>query len=248
MLQSGQPLKVWDSIEIIVGEVPDTGKYSSRIEDFINGGIVITSPEFIEGHTLLRHNVDVTVNVVREDAVYQFHSQIRQRSSSHGRYLILTPPRNVRRVQRRRFVRIEMLALVEYAWIKPTMEWEDYEERLEWKTTTSTDISGGGILMKLADDEGSVEKDALMLLRPEYFKELDLPEEVVGVCRRIFSDENSVFAGVEILTTDYLRDFFSVDQIKRLPGRTAEFDSQAQDKLVSWVFNQQIALRNKGLL
>ncbi len=248
MLISGQPLKVWESIEIIVGSGADTGKYHSRVEDFINGGIVITAPEFVEGHTLLRHNVDVIVNVVRDDAIYQFSSQIKQRASASGRFLILTPPRNIRRVQRRRFVRIELMTQVRYAWINPTMEWEDYEERLRWENSKTIDISGGGMLIKLHESGEKDRTGELVLLDVGFLKEVGLPEVVVAVSRRIFQLDENLFAGVEMLTQDNLRDFFTPEQEKRLPDGVTGFDGMAQDRLVSHIFNKQIELRNKGLL
>jgi c-di-GMP-binding flagellar brake protein YcgR len=248
LLQSGQTLRIWEPIEIIVGSEPDTGRYRSRIEDFINGGIVITSPEFVAGHTLLRYDVDVTVNVVRDDAVYQFHTKIRRHATSSGRFLILTPPRKIRRVQRRRFVRIEMLANVSYARIKPTMDWDDYDERLSWQMTRTVDISGGGILIKLIDKEEVKHDGELYLLKIDFFRTNDLPEKVVGVCRRTFVKNDCAFAGLEMLTVDQLRDHFTPGQTKKLPPEVTSFDRRAQDKLVNHIFNKQIELRNKGLL
>ena len=248
LLQSGKTLRIWESIEIIVGSEPDSGLYRSRIEDFINGGIVITSPDFISGHTLLRYDVDVTVNVVREDAVYQFHSRIRRHATPLGRFLILTPPRKIKRVQRRRFVRIEMLANVSYARIKPTMDWDDYDERLSWHNTRTVDISGGGVLIKLTKKEEVEHDGELYLLKVDFFRLNEIPEKVVGICRRTFVKNDCAFAGIEMLTVDQLRDHFSPGQLKKLPVEVTSFDRRAQDRLVNHIFNKQIELRNKGLL
>lgn len=245
MLRSGQPLKIWDQLEIIVGDGAQAGKYYARVEDFINGGIVITSPEYVEGNTLLRQDVDVTVNVCREDAVYQFSAQIKQRVSTRRRYLILTPPRNVRRVQRRLFVRIETIERLDYAIINPTMEWQDYEDRTTWHASKTVDLSGGGLLMKVGDDVSA--KD-LLFLRIDFFRDLLLPEVVVGVCRRIFMRGEDHLAGVEIVLASRLEKYFKRDEMRRLPRAVHEFDCKAQDKLVNYVFNKQIEMRNKGVL
>ena len=140
MLRSGQPLKVWEPIEIVVGDGSDAGRYRARIEDFINGGIVITAPEYIDGNTLLRHDLHVTVNICRDDAVYQFDSQIKRVVSGNRKTLILTPPRGIRRVQRRRFVRIELFERLTYAKVNPVLAWQDYEERVQWHQTSTCDI------------------------------------------------------------------------------------------------------------
>lgn len=245
MLRSGQPLKIWDQLEIIVGEGEQAGKYRARIEDFINGGIVITSPEYVEGNTLLRQDIDVTVNICRDDAVYQFSSQIRQRTSTHRRYLILTPPRNVRRVQRRLFVRIEAIERLEYAAINPTLEWQDYEDRATWHPSKTVDISGGGLLMKVGDD---VSVKDLIFLKIGFFADLSLPDVVVGVCRRIFSRGRARLAGIEIVLASRMEKYFRRDEMRRLPRAVLEFDGKAQDRLVNYVFNKQIEMRNKGVL
>lgn len=245
MLRSGQPLKIWDQLEIIVGDGEQAGKYRARIEDFINGGIVITSPEYVEGNTLLRQDIDVTVNVCREDAVYQFNSQIKQRTSPQTKYLILTPPRNVRRVQRRLFVRIEVIERVDYAIINPTLEWQDYEDRATWHVSKTVDVSGGGLLLKV-EDEVSI-KD-LMFLKVGFFASLSLPEVVVGLCRRTFVRNEDHLAGVEIVVASRLERFFKREEMRRLPRSVHEFDGKAQDRLVNYVFNKQIEMRNKGVL
>lgn len=245
MLRSGQPLKIWDQLEIIVGEGAQAGKYHARIEDFINGGIVITSPEYVEGNTLLRQDIDVMVNVCREDAVYQFSSQIKQRTSTRSKYLILTPPRNVRRVQRRLFVRIDVIERLEYAVINPTLEWQDYEDRATWHVSKTVDISGGGLLMKAGDD---VSVKDLLFLKVDFFRDLLLPEVVVGLCRRTFIRGKDHLAGVEILLASKLEKYFKRDEMRRLPRAVHEFDGKAQDRLVNYVFNKQIEMRNKGVL
>lgn len=73
-----KPLRVWEKIELLVGDGDSAGHYLARIEDFINGGIVITEPEFLSGNSLMRENADIMVVVCREDAMYQFASTIRK--------------------------------------------------------------------------------------------------------------------------------------------------------------------------
>ena len=145
MLQKAQPLKVWEKIDIIVGEGPDAGRYVSRIEDFINNGIIINQPEYIEGNILLREGVVVTVRVTRNDAAYQFQSTVRHSSHNNIKYLILTPPKNIQRVQRRLFVRIDLSDRVRYANLAPVKNGVIDLENLSWQQTYTLDISGGQI-------------------------------------------------------------------------------------------------------
>ena len=57
--QTEQPLTVWEKVEILVGDEDKTGHYMSRIEDIINDGIIISTPEFIDGITRLREGCEV---------------------------------------------------------------------------------------------------------------------------------------------------------------------------------------------
>ena len=243
-LKEGTPLKVWETLEILVGDEQNPGRYRARIEDFINGGIVITAPVFIDGKSLLRNGSNVLVNITRDDAAYQFSSRIRQSHRSGGSS-ILTPPQNIRRVQRRLFCRVESSEKLEYAFIQPTMEWDDYDEKLTWHESISHDISGGGMLISVRE-KPSVEQ--LLLVRVFSFPHQDLPGMLVAICRRAFQKERRWLAGIEFLTAQRLPKHFTQAEIKRLPAETKKFDNSAQDHLVQLVFNRQIELRNKGLL
>lgn len=244
MIKSGNPLKVWETLEILVGDERDPGRYTARIEDFMNGGIVITAPIFVEGKSLLRNGCDVLVNITRDDAVYQFASNIRQ-SSRPGGSSILAPPKSIRRVQRRLFCRVQTSEKLEYALIDPTMDWEDYDEKLVWHKSSCRDLSGGGMLISLED---KVESGQLLLLKVTSFKANNLPGMIVGVCRRVFAQDDRILTGIEFVGTNRLRKYFTQTQLKRLPPEATKFDNAAQDRLVTFTFNRQIDLRNKGLL
>ena len=245
MLQKAQPLRVWEKIEILVGDGPDMGKYMARIEDFINNGILISQPEFIEGRTLLREGISVTIRVTREDAAYQFRSTVRQVSRHKKKYLILTPPKNVQRVQRRLFVRVDISDRVLYANLAPVLESTKNTKNLKWQETNSLDISGGGMLLRLEDE---VKVKDLLLLQIGYFVESQLPEYVVGLCKRTCKKNKKVCAGLEFVRSDQLFRYLSKKQRKALPSAIEDFDYKAQDKLVNLIFHKQIELRQKGLL
>jgi len=245
MLQKAQPLRVWEKIEILVGEGADIGKYVSRIEDFINNGILITQPEFVDGRTLLREGVSVTVRVTRDDAAYQFNSTIKQFSAHNQKYLILTPPKNIQRVQRRLFVRVDMSDRVIYSNLAPVLSNHKNAENLKWQETNSLDISGGGMLIRLQDE---VKVKDLLLLKIGYFIKSDLPEYVVALCKRTCKKNNKLCAGLEFIRSDQLDRYLKRKQQKVLPSAIRDFDYIVQDKLVNLIFHKQIELRQKGLL
>jgi c-di-GMP-binding flagellar brake protein YcgR len=240
-----QPLKVWERIEIKVGDGPDAGRYFARIQDFINGGIVITDPEFVGGSVLLREEIQVTVAITREDAVYQFRSQVRRLTNHVKRQLILTPPRRLERVQRRLFVRVEMSRDLSWAKVIPSVDWNAFESQLTWHQTRTVDISGGGVQIKM--DE-FVDNGELCILRVACFRELNLPDTLAAVVRRSFQRHGERYAGLEFIGPDRLPRYFKTQDLDKLPNSFKQFDRNAQNRLVSHLFNVQIELRRKGLL
>ncbi|MBI5266663.1 MAG: PilZ domain-containing protein [candidate division Zixibacteria bacterium] len=240
-----QPLKLWEKIVVVVGEGADAGRYASRIEDFQGDALVITEPQFVSGHTLLRDGMPVTVQLTRDDAIYQFESRISRGGADNKGQAILSAPGDFRRVQRRLFVRIEMDTRIEYAVVTPEIDWTCWEHALAWKEAQARDLSGGG--MRMETPEG-VTIGALLLMRLRRLKQEGLPEYIFAVCRREIKEKNGRALGLEFVLVERLDQIASAPQAVHLPPVLAQFNHAAQNRLVVWIFNRQIILRQKGLL
>jgi c-di-GMP-binding flagellar brake protein YcgR len=243
--QTEQLLRVWEKLILLVGDQQTTGRYEARIEDFINGGIVITRPVFIQGQTLLRDSVSVLVQFTREDASYEFRSRIKRRDFNGRQQVLLTPPARIRRIQRRRFVRIESGTKAWYTEIAPMLEFEDWEDRLTWHDSYCVNLSAGGVLIRT---EGKMEPGTRLLLRLEFFEDHQLPDIVAGVCRRREKRRGRWYAGVEYVLAGWMNQFFEEELIRRLPRSIHDFSVRRQNQLVAVVFREQVAMRQKGLL
>lgn len=239
--QISQPLTLWEKIQIIAGDGDDRGLYLARIEGFIGGGIIINTPEYIEGKTLLRDNSRVLVLFTKEDAVYQFYSRIKKLNVPRKNHYILSPPRHVKRVQRRQFVRIELFSKISYANIGTSY----CDQEIKWQDSVCLNLSGGGMLIK--GTEGLNLSD-IILIKANLFHKLGLSQLIVGVCQRIFYEEKQRCGGIEFIISDRIANHFSTDQLKALPPGITEFDSTAQNKLINYIFQQQIEMRQKGLI
>lgn len=240
-----QPLILWEKLELIVGEETQAGHYTTRIEDFSGRSIVVSPPEFIGGHTLLSDRAEVMILITRDDAIYQCYSWITRYPASEKKLFLLAPPQGIKRVQRRQFVRVEVFERIKYARIINLPEWENREDLPMWCQSLISDISGGGVLMSADED---TKPGDLLLLKISVFPEQDLPETLAAVCRRVFTLDDQVMAGMEFLTVDRLTRHFGIDDLKRLPQSIRDFDRVAQNHLVNYVFQLQIELRQKGLL
>lgn len=244
-LPHNQELKIWEKVTLKVGEEREAGTYSARIEDFINGGIVITNPEYIQGRTLLRDGVVVTVQVTRDDAAYEFESKITQRNGGGASYAILTPPKKIRRIQRRMFCRIDLSSGVKYVVLQNGAAPRDENDQIQWIHSRTVDISAGGALITT---NGEIHRNDLLLLQMELFVEIGLPDAVAAICRRASKTETGHTAGVEFIRTYDLPDHLNDTQVKALPGGVKRFSDMVQERLSRHLFDRQIELRNKGLL
>jgi len=240
--QLAQPLKLWEKIELVIGEDSTAGHYVSRIEDFVEDGILIDKPEMVGGSTLLRDNADIAVIVTKDDAVYQFFCRVRKQDN--GRFF-LTMPDRVKRVQRRRFVRIDMSDDILYALApSPTREGQ-VGDFLKWHTGYGLNLSGGGILLRTSEE---IAEDDIVLMKIPVFCELRLPEIVATVCRRVIADKDQFHYGMEFAEVNAMRRYFPPKYLRRLPQSVKEFNHHIQAILVDYVFKHQISLRQKGLL
>ena len=239
------PIKLWEKIEINVGDGSGAGRYVSRVEDFAPEGFIISTPEFVSGDQLLRNGCACTVIITRKDAIYQFSSRITYRENRRGRVYSLTPPVRARRVQRRQFVRIELSRPLMYAVLPAGPGADPSVESLTWHESKTINISGGGILMPVHDEMTAGDR---LLLRIRFFADVGLPLAVIAICRRTEPGEKSKRAGIEFLRADHLPKHLSSQQIARLPESVTFFDQTAQNKLVNYIFQEQVKLRQKGLL
>ncbi|UCD17625.1 MAG: hypothetical protein JSV44_01620, partial [Candidatus Zixiibacteriota bacterium] len=96
------------------------------------------------------------------------------------------------------------------------------------------------------DDE--VQEQDRLLIRMDHPGKMGMPGLVAVVCRRICKINKDIFAGVEFITKEHLSDFFSKSERRRLPSQVAQFTGRVQNKVVRFVFDEQVKERQRGLL
>jgi len=243
-LQSRIEFKVWEEIRLVVGERADAGIYRARIEDFQDGLIAITSPEFVSGHTRLRRNARVIVQFIRQDAAYQFRSRITTHTVKGNRQNLLDPPFRIERIQRRDFARVEMTLKVQYAELPEKPDWERLQD-LTWHKSSIANISAGGVLMGLKD---SPPDGTVLILKISLPEETGFPRAVLAEVRRTAIREKRHFGGLQfILRKDFRRYLFGT-QASRMPDVLKSLNRKTQDKLANFLFRQEIEQRKRGLL
>jgi c-di-GMP-binding flagellar brake protein YcgR len=238
------PLKLWEKIELIVGDTMDNGRYSARIEDITPTTIYISDPEFIGGTIRLREGVTAAVYITRDDASYRFTSPIRHVTKDRIQLIALDAPKEVFRVQRRQYVRIQCNERVSLMRLdEPTAD--PRVTKRPWRDTVAINLSGGGTCVRVDEQWNIGER---IVLRFPLFKAIGICSTLVAKCCRCFSADGHVYAGVEFVRRNDLSRVFSDAEVKLLPEGYDGFDHHEQNRLVNYVFQQQIELRKKGLL
>ncbi len=238
-------LRIWEKLLIIAGEGRDAGMYEARVEDIINGGIIVSNPEFISGHTLLRNDLGAVVQFTRDDAAYQFSSRVRMQEDGNLRRVILTPPKSFQRVQRRMFARVAIPLHVFYTKPPTDGNWKEWEKSAVWLDTYAADVSAGGIQLKMPE---TIPGGSVLLLRVCDLISPEQASDMVGLCRRSYILDGQAYAGLEFVTSGDIDQALGKLGPARLPDKYKHFDRRAQDRLASLLFHKQIELRQKGLI
>lgn len=236
------PLIPWEKIQIVSMDDKEEGVYLSRVEDFNREGIIVSRPSFVGGKKLLAAHSQVYVHYRRPDAMYRFAAHMRPSGKRGDQTMQLYKLGRIERVQRRQYVRINYRSKLKYALLKVI---PDSTDQLNWRMAETLNLSAGGMLIAVDSD---VEEKDLMLIRLDHAARVGLPGLVAAICRRRSRHEQKYFAGVEFITKESLHDFFSADDLKKLPSLISQFSAHMQNKLVRFVFDEQIKERQKGLL
>ncbi|MFQ5498872.1 MAG: flagellar brake protein [Candidatus Zixiibacteriota bacterium] len=244
LAQLNDPIAVWEKLHIVMGTGPDAGHYLARVEDITEREIIVGNPEYVKGSTLLRDNATVSVLLTRRDAVYKFTTRIKRHAEGKRIEFHIGLPTDLQRVQRREYVRIELLEQLSYSRLSDLAPVEK-NSPMNWHRTTTVDISAGGVLIKLV---GSMASGDLVLLRSDLFARLSFPDTLLGICRRICKDRDVTQGGIEFITKEAMSRFAGKALVDSLPKSVQQFDKQVQMRLEQYVFKRQISLRQKGLL
>lgn len=115
-MRADELLKISERVEIEVTEKGEYfGNYLSRIEDMKdNKEIMIGLP--LEKGTIvpLRTGSLVNINLTKQDGVYTFAGRIMKRELKPYPYFVIEYPKNIKRIQRRNYVRIPINLVIMY--------------------------------------------------------------------------------------------------------------------------------------
>ncbi len=216
-------LKVNKRVELEIKEGVYQGTYISRVEDIGPDYVALSIPMDGKGYIPLRIGTGLRISVIGERALFAFHSQIKERLKDPIPVILVDRPEELERIQRRRFVRLEITMQLEYC-LMPDGDAE--EEELEFTQGEMIDISGGGLQLKIQTRE-KIEAGCIVKVKMDSF--LPLKEEEGEQLARVMwskKDDDCCYLGLEF----------------------TDIGQHLQDQIMGWIFEKQRELRKKGLI
>jgi c-di-GMP-binding flagellar brake protein YcgR len=238
--------QIWERLRLTVGEEGQEGTYSCRVSDIRPDRLVISRPVYERGKTLMADNRLVIGYSVRADAAYAFSARLRETEPKSADEMHLINLGAVKRVQRRRFVRLDKLIRLKYASLSRPISQPVNPTFMPLIASRSINLSAGGMLMTLESD---LSTDDILLLSLETGGFQKLPSLMLGACRHTGKPNNiNRVAGIEFILQEDLPRYLSHEEIKMIPDAAMVFNDQMQNELVAEIFNEQLVMRQKGIL
>lgn len=236
---------IWERVLLTTGDEGNEGIYSCRISDIKNNRLIISRPVFERGKSLLADNRIVSAYCTRADAVYSFSARLRETRPKSPDTMYLLDMGKIRRVQRRRFVRLEKSISLKYM-VLPRPIQEPIDLSSSSIESGTLNMSAGGLLIK-NNSELAVEDTLLVIFESCSLKKL--PSHILAVCRHTsLNDNKQKVSGVEFILREDLPRYLKDTELKMVPPAATQFDDSMQNGLVSEVFSEQLVMRQKGQL
>jgi len=237
---------IWERLQLLVGDEGKEGFYSCRIADITSDTLVIDRPLFERGRSLLADGRMVIVHCTRADAAYAFTARVQETRPKSADRMFLQELGEVRRLQRRRFVRLDKVVQVKYRVLSDPLSKTIGLCTSEMDETRSLNVSAGGMLIEVRTE---LRVDNRLLLAFERRVMDNLPPHLVAITRHVRVLEGGPqVAGIEFILREDLPRHFTGRELELIPEAALAFDDRMQNRLVSELFAEQLVLRQKGLL
>ncbi|MBD3401827.1 hypothetical protein GF420_02945 [candidate division GN15 bacterium] len=158
-----------------------------------------------------------------------------QEVPTEGRVVAARRPFRVEQDNRRRFVRIEIASPVTINKIRDAAG--QFWPEGDWHLINGTilNISAGGLLVEV--DQQVYEGDIVSL--HFIMQDVEALNDVLGLVKRVDSDQDGLLAGIEFITREQLTDLLSQGEVDMLPSTLDDFDHTVHRVLSRYVFEEQ---------
>jgi len=220
-LITDKKLRVNQSIDIEVKKGLYKGTFPSKIDEVNEENIKVLAP-YRNGEIVpLRAGTEVNIFFTGNDAAYKFNSEIIDRIKEQVKLLIITPPEEIVRIQRRDYFRLDVKKDAKYRKLDDYELGDEIDCNKSFIESQTIDLSGGGV--RLVNESDLEEGDFIeLMIDLSGIKEV----MILGEVKQEYSLPNGEAVGVEF----------------------KDISRQARDEIIGWLFDYQRELRKKGML
>ena len=188
--------KVNKKLEILV----DEKYFNSNIQDITEEYIAISIPINTGGYVPLSRGTVIDVVYYEEENCYKFQSSVIGRKFENIPILLISKPKEIKKIQRRKYVRVPIINTVKYKNLKATPKTSpNAVDKSELLSAVLLDLSGGGMRIKVSEE---IKLNDFLLVSLTINSEEIL---IVGQAMRIIKDDEGRYAcGVSFELLDNL--------------------------------------------
>ncbi|MCB2359337.1 flagellar brake protein [Clostridium estertheticum] len=176
--------KLNKKLEILV----DEKYFNSNVQDVTEDYIAISIPTNSGEYLPLSNGSIIDVIYYEEENIYKFSSSIIGRKFENIPILLLAKPEEIKKIQRRRYVRVPLIKTAKYINLKnePKVNLSTIDDSKYLKAVL-VDLSGGGMRVKVSEE---IKDNDFLLVALTVNEEEVL---IVGQTKRIMKDDDSRF-------------------------------------------------------
>jgi len=218
-------IKIGANFEISIfkeGERP-TKSYPVKVQNIRDDKKIEFDVPFSGGQMILFHiNTIIEAFATTQEGVFSFRARVIERSKKNNiPVIVVKPETELEKKQRRAYFRLPCSCNVRYRKYKLPIFGENDQQ---FKTTVLIDISGGGLCFQTEEKLDAEEFYECVII-------LDKDMEITTICKPVC-----------IKKEEY------TDKFWKTAMKFERITEQAREKIINFIFQEQLKLRRKGLV
>jgi c-di-GMP-binding flagellar brake protein YcgR len=223
--------------------------FLSRILEHNSTAVIIEYPTALEGGGVLLVGDRVEATITRSDAIWGFSSKVIEKIAGQQPLMKLAPPLSIERNQRRRYVRVDWLTACRWRpFLTPKADDPEAEVIGEEADGTILNISAGGILMAANDPPKNGDYLVVKPLNVNWPLAGAIAGKVMWHCSQPPESRFHMHIGVDFRDLEEVAGGWTKEHREKLPGNIVMLSQATRHRLMQFIYQRQIELRNKGLL
>lgn len=236
-------ISLWERVVLVLGKGGKKSEFLTRVEDIRRDSYILELPIRQSGDLHLEIGDNVEVNYCRKDAAYSFKASILDLFEGESNSIKIARQSDTQRIQRRRFVRLDISGKMTYRIIKSD-DSQPVGPGLEMHGNL-LNISAGGVLF---ESSSKIAEGDILVLTFSLKARHTLNNILAVVKRSERSSSKSFLVGAELVTRQSYHNY-NLDKLENfLPQGSGTFDDNLQKLVVQFIYEQQVELKKKEML